>query len=180
MSYTTNERRLLSLLLEDARSTDVEISKKLRISPQAVGKIRRKLEEEGVIQGYTTRLDYKKLGINVFAVALFRIQPEKWTHITEKDLRSRVRGPHIINFYRLTEGDVTHIVLYGFRSLEDLDQYFHILQTERGHISQIRRLYVFSSDSLVKESPKELFAKILDEWGHEKPPRPHRPLDDAD
>ena len=60
----------------------------------------------------------------------------------------RIGGPNIINFYRIPEGDVTHIVVYGFRSLDELDYYFHVLQTERGHISEIRKLYIFSAKSL--------------------------------
>ncbi|MFH1721579.1 MAG: Lrp/AsnC family transcriptional regulator [Candidatus Altiarchaeota archaeon] len=172
---TINERKFLKLLLSDARMTDVDIAKKLRITPQAVGKIRHKLEEEGFIQGYQVRLDYKKLGVNVFAVAMFHIRPETWKTMTEDVIRSRVRGPHIINFYRLTEGDTTHILVYGFRNLDDLDNYFHILQTERGHISELRRLYVFSADSIVKNSPDELLTKIIGEFGQEKPPRPIPP-----
>lgn len=175
MKLTKNDRKLLTILLKDARTTDVDIAKKLGVTPQAVGKIRRKLEDEGIIKGYEAKLDYKKLGINVFAIAKFRIRPESWKTMTEETIRARVSGPHIISFYRLTEGDITHMLLYGFRDLEDLDHYFHVLQTERGHISELRRMYVFSADSIVKESPAELFTKIIGEMGGEKPPRPIPP-----
>jgi len=70
------------------------------------------------------------------------------------------------------EGDVTHIVLYGFRSLEELDNYFHILQTERGHISEIKELFIFSSKSIRKASDKELITKVIEEAGHESMARP--------
>lgn len=175
MEFTNNEKKLLKLILEDGRVSDVEIAKKMRITPQAVGKIRHKLEDLGVIKGYSASVDYQKLGINVFAIAMFRIHPTSWKDVTEEKIRERVSGPHIINFYRLSEGDITHALVYGFRSLDDLDNYFHVLQTERGHISELRRLYVFSSESIVKESPNELLIKILSEMGSERPPRPLPP-----
>ena len=180
MKLTRNEKKVLKFLIQDGRMSDAEIARKLKITPQAVGKIRRSLEEDGVIKGYSTNVDYQKLGINVFAIAMFRIRPESWRTLTEEDIRERVKGPHIINFYRLSEGDVTHILVYGFRDLSDLDNYFHVLQTERGHISELRRLYVFSAKSLVKESPKELLIKVIDELGDEKPARPLSPPPDSE
>ncbi len=175
IKLTRNERKTLKFLIQNGRISDAEIARKLNITAQAVGKIRRKLEDDGIIKSYTTHVDYQKLGINVFAIAMFRIIPESWKTVTERDIRDRVKGPHIINFYRLSEGDVTHLLVYAFKDLSDLDNYFHVLQTERGHISELRRLYVFSSQSVVKESSKELLLKIIDEFGKEKLPRPLPP-----
>lgn len=175
MNLTRNEKQVLKFLIENGRTQDADIARKLDITAQAIGKIRRKLEGEGLIKGYSTIVDYEKLGITVFAIALFRLTAEYWKTMTEEDIRERVRGPHIINFYRLTEGDVTHILVYGFRSLVELDNYFHVLQTERGHISQLRRLYILSAKSLIKDSPKELLLKIIDEIGKEKLARPLPP-----
>jgi len=175
MKLTRNEKRVLKFLIENGRTQDANIAKELRITPQAVGKIRRKLESEGVIKGYSTTVDYEKLGIRVLAIVLFKFRPESRRNLREEDVDERIKGPNIINFYRVPEGDVTHIVTYGFRSLEELDHYFHILQTERGHISEIRKLYILSAKSLRKNSDKELVAKIIDEMDHETPARPLPP-----
>lgn len=172
MELTRNERRVLEFLVENGRATDTELAERLNITSQAVGKIRKNLEAEGIIKGYSTTVDYEKIGIKVFAVALFKFIPEVWKSMKDRDIDERIRGPNIINFYRVPEGDVTHIVTYGFRSLDELDGYFHILQTERGHISEIRKLYVFSAKSLKKDSPKDLYIKVLKDWGREEPPRP--------
>ena len=176
MKLTKNDRRVLSFLIENARTQDADIARSLNITPQAVGKIRRKLEANGIIKGYSTIVDYEEIGIKVLAIALFKFTPEaRKTLLTEEDITERIKGPQIINFYRVPEGDVTHIVTYGFRSLEELDRYFHILQTERGHISEIKRLYILSSKSLRKNSDRELFLKLISEMDHEKPARPLPP-----
>jgi Lrp/AsnC family leucine-responsive transcriptional regulator len=176
MKLTKNERRTLRFLIENGRATDADMARSLNITPQAVGKIRKKLETEGIIKGYTTTVDYEKVGIKVMAIALFKFTPEaRKTILTEEDVNQRIKGPHIINFFRVPEGDVTHLVLYGFRSLEELDHYFHILQTERGHISEIKELYIFSSRSIRKTSDKELLIRVIEESGHESMARPLPP-----
>lgn len=176
MELTRNERQILEFLIKNGRTTDTELSQKLKITPQAVGKIRKKLESRGIIRGYSTIIDHEKLGIKVFAVALFKFIPEVWKTLKDRDVDERISGPNIINFYRVPEGDVTHIVVYGFRSLDELDHYFHVLQTERGHISEIRKLYILSAKSLKKDSPKDLYVKVLKEWGYEQLPRPVKAL----
>lgn len=175
LKLTRNEKTVLKSLIVNGRVSDSEIANKLRISAQAVGKIRRKLEKQGVIKGYTTNVDYEKLGIRVFAVALFKYAHEFLGSLGDDDIKERIQGPHIINFYRVPEGDVTHIVVYGFRTLDELDNYFHILQTERGHISEIRKLFVFSVKSLMKASAQELFLQIIDDLGRDVVARPVKP-----
>jgi Lrp/AsnC family leucine-responsive transcriptional regulator len=179
MKLTRNEKRTLKFLIENGRATDADIARSLNITPQAVGKIRKKLETECIIKGYTTSVDYEKVGIKVMAIALFKFTPEaRKTILTEEDITQRIKGPHIINFFRVPEGDVTHMVVYGFRSLEELDHYFHILQTERGHISEIKELFIFSSKSIRKASDKELLTKVIEEAGHESMARPIPPKGD--
>ncbi len=176
MKLTRNDKYVLRYLIKDGRSQDSDIAKKLKITPQAVGKIRKKLESMGVITGYSTIVDYEKLGVNVIAIVLFKFTPEaRRTLFTEEDINERIKGANIINFYRVPEGDVTHIVTYGFRSLEELDNYFHILQTERGHISEIKKLFILSAKSLRKNSDRELLIKVLGEMGKEKMARPIPP-----
>ena len=175
MKLTRNERRVLKFLIENGRCQDAEIARELKITPQAVGKIRRKLKHGGVIKGYSTVIDYEKMGINVLAIVLFKFRPEARKNLKEDEIGERVKGPHIIDFYRVPEGDVTHVVTYGFRTLEELDNYFHVLQTERGHISEIKKLYILSSKSIRKNSDQELLTKIIDEMGHETLARPLPP-----
>ena len=170
-----NEKNVLKLLIQNGRMRCTEIARKLDLTPQGVGKILKKLESSGIIQGYSTIVDYEKIGIEVFAIALFRFKSGLWTRIEEEDIKERVKGPHLIRVYRVPEGDVTHIVVYGFRSLHELDHYFHILQTEREHISELKKLYVFSSKSIMKDSPNDLLLKVLEELGKEKLARPEPP-----
>ena len=63
------------MLLENSRISDREIASKINISSQAVGKIRRKLEST-IIDSYSLDLDYYKLGIRIFAIAVAKLTRE--------------------------------------------------------------------------------------------------------
>ncbi|MCK4491489.1 MAG: winged helix-turn-helix transcriptional regulator, partial [Candidatus Altiarchaeales archaeon] len=90
MKLIRNEKGVLKFLIENGRVSDKEISRKLDITSQAVGKIRRKLEASGIIKGYSTIVDYEKLGINVMAIALFKFTPESRKTLREEDIDERV------------------------------------------------------------------------------------------
>lgn len=167
-----NEREVLKYLIRDGRAQCTEIAKRLGVSSQAVGKIKDKLEKLGVIKGYHAEIDSKKLGVEVFAIALFRFKSGVWNKLEEEDIRRRMRGAHLVRVYRITEGDYTHMVIYGFRSMREVENYFQILQKERSQISELKKLYVMTTDSVIKDSPDDLLIKIIDELGTDALARP--------
>lgn len=66
------DRSILTLLQENARISNAEIARRVGMASSAIfGRIR-KLEEAGVIQGYTTRIDPDAVGCGL--VAFVRIQ----------------------------------------------------------------------------------------------------------
>ena len=170
-----NERRVLSRVIREGRKPCTYIAKEVGISSQAVGKIIEKLESSGFIKGYTAVVDYEKLGIEVFAVAFFMFKTGVWSNLEEDDIRQRLVGPHLLQVMRVVEGDATHMIVYGFRSMKELDNYFHVLQVERGHISDLRKLYILSASSVLKYSPNDLLMKSIQELGCEVLGRPEPP-----
>ena len=58
--------RILSLLLENSSVTLVDIGRKLNMHPNVVAYRINKLEEMGVIKGYTVVLDLEKLGLTEY------------------------------------------------------------------------------------------------------------------
>ena len=55
------DRRLLRLLQRDGRMTNVEMSRRAHLSQAAISERVRRLERDGFIEGYTVRLDPRKL-----------------------------------------------------------------------------------------------------------------------
>jgi Lrp/AsnC family transcriptional regulator for asnA, asnC and gidA len=61
MSVDSTEERILSVLEEDAQASYAEIADRADVSKPTVRKYIQKLEEEGVIVGYSADIDPKKL-----------------------------------------------------------------------------------------------------------------------
>ena len=63
---------ILNILQEDARTPNAEIARRVGLAPSAVHERIRKLEERGMVQGYTARLDPHALGLGLLAFIFVR------------------------------------------------------------------------------------------------------------
>jgi len=59
-------------------------------------------------------------------------------------------------------------MVYAFRNVDEYDNYFKKLQTEIGEYVEIREAFILSPKGLIKSSPKDIYLKILDEYGKTK------------
>jgi Lrp/AsnC family leucine-responsive transcriptional regulator len=66
------DRQILDILQKDARISNAEVARRVGMAPSAVFERIRKLEERGVITGYTARLDPHALGLGLLAFVLVR------------------------------------------------------------------------------------------------------------
>jgi DNA-binding Lrp family transcriptional regulator len=166
MWLTKNEKKALKLMLENAKISDSAIALKLKISSQAVGKIRRKLENT-VIDSYTLNLNYAKLGIHTFAMSLARLTAEG-LDLGELEIEKKLlENTHIIQVHRLPSGNFTHSILYGFEDVNELDEFFHSPKRKQELHKYIENkdLFTFSQHSLLKNSPAQLFHQAIENLG---------------
>lgn len=70
-------RRILELLLADARTPNAEIARRVGLTTSAVHERVRKLEARGVIRGYAAVLDADALGLKLLAFVGVRIAPHR-------------------------------------------------------------------------------------------------------
>lgn len=75
---TDHDKEVLRKIIEHADIPDSTIAGSMGISPQAVFKIRTKLEALGIIKGYSPIIDFKKIGIHVLALLVIRLKPDVW------------------------------------------------------------------------------------------------------
>ena len=158
LKLTKNEKFVLKELIGDGRISDTSVAKKLKISVQAIRKIRKKFESNGVIKRYSAIIDYEKIGIKAFAIVQLKI--------TEKGLKTKMDlfdSPNIIGSFKLPETNITNIFIAGFTSLEDLDNYFAKIKEKYSGLIEIQKMNVFSNSGLMKNSPVELLKKKVEE-----------------
>jgi len=164
MELTKNEKEIIKLLLDNGRISDVEMAEKLKISCQAVGKIRKKLEESGVIKGYSCNLNFEKMGINIFCVALIKLKGNFWEKLGEdKAIETLKNIPATIFSCMLPSSDISIISLCGFRDIKEMEKYYYLTKTKLYEYCEVVRIYPFSPHNLLKISSNQLFKLILED-----------------
>ena len=84
MSVESTERRILSVLEEDAQASYAEIADRAEVSKPTVRKFIKKLEEEGVIVGYSADIDPKKLAGQSIAMVGIDVASERYVEATRQ------------------------------------------------------------------------------------------------
>nr|WP_312579944.1 Lrp/AsnC family transcriptional regulator [Sedimentibacter sp.] len=114
--------RILRELQTDCRISIRELSKRVNLSPPSVTERVRRLEDNNIIEGYTIRLNKKKLGLNIeciIEVTMRNGQYDKFKSFI-KDYR------HSEWCYRIA-GSACFIVKLSVPSLEDIEQFINAI-----------------------------------------------------
>jgi Lrp/AsnC family transcriptional regulator for asnA, asnC and gidA len=82
MSAESTEDRILSVLEQDAQASYAEIADRAGVSKPTVRKYIDRLEEEGVIVGYSADVDPKKLSTQSIAMVGIEVASERYVEAT--------------------------------------------------------------------------------------------------
>jgi len=141
------DRRILSVLQRDARTSMRKISKEVGVSLGTVSNRVRKLEGAGVIRGYAVLLDPEKIGWDLNVVIGLRIQKGRLIEIQEKI----AKDPRVYGVYDVT-GDFDSMVVARARDRSDLDDLSKNVMSVDGVERSVTHLVL----NTVKESPTTL------------------------
>jgi len=116
------DRNILRILQDDARTSYREIQDKLGISIGTIHNRITKLKKNGVIEGYTLRLNNEKLGYKL--AFLIRINCDgKFTEEILEDLRSI---PEVCSIFHTT-GEQSAALICRFKESEDVHNFIRKL-----------------------------------------------------
>jgi Lrp/AsnC family transcriptional regulator, leucine-responsive regulatory protein len=110
------DRKILDVLVEDARRSASEVGRLVGLSPPAARRRIERLERNGLIRGYTTVLDHRLLGEQIEAFIELRFAPA--TQVDEVDT-AVVDLPGVVESFTLA-GDPDALVRVRVRDLEHL------------------------------------------------------------
>ena len=162
---TEHDKDVLRKIIEYSKIPDSRIAEEIGISPQAVFKIRTKLEELGIIKGYSPIIDFKKIGISVIVVLIIRVKPDVWNRYPDYAVSERIaKIPYIISAYRVADARASHILMIGFKDTDQKEHYISNMQTKSADQIEIRDVYTFSVDQIIVDhNPIGLLNEIIDQ-----------------
>ncbi|MFA5950625.1 MAG: Lrp/AsnC family transcriptional regulator [Hyphomicrobium sp.] len=123
------DRAILKALVDDGRLSQVQLAERIPLSPTAIARRIRALEDAGVIEGYQAKLSREALGLSmtVFVFISLSSQSEERLAAFEKAVAA---APSIVSCH-LMSGDEDYLLTILARDLADY---------ERIHKEQLSRL----------------------------------------
>ncbi|MGQ9720703.1 MAG: Lrp/AsnC family transcriptional regulator [Candidatus Jordarchaeum sp.] len=112
------DKKILKELLANARQSHREIAKKIEVSVGTVVTRTKKMEEEGLIKGYTAILDHERLGYELTVVTEITVSQGRLLEV-DKEIS---KNPHTCAVYDVT-GTVDAIIVAKFRNRNELSNF---------------------------------------------------------
>jgi Lrp/AsnC family transcriptional regulator, leucine-responsive regulatory protein len=140
------DHKIIELLQQNARITNVELAKANSMAPSSMLDRVRRLEERGVIKGYTTLLDPLKIGVGLEAIVMICLGRHQERSIdTFEDSVCAI--PEVRACWHVA-GRYDYALLVAVRDIEHLGE---LIKRELSSIPGIEKQETFLTLSTVKE-----------------------------
>ncbi|PSP84501.1 AsnC family transcriptional regulator [Halobacteriales archaeon QS_6_64_34] len=125
MTYENLDRKLVNALLGDGRASLRSLGEDLDVSVTTVSNHLSDLEDEGIINGYTPKVDYDALGYDVTAIIQLKVEGSSLPEVTE----SLKEHKQMISVYEVT-GDYDIIAVGKFTDTDGMNAQIKELLTD--------------------------------------------------
>jgi len=125
MTYENLDRKLVNALLGDGRASLRSLAEDLDVSVTTVSNHLSDLEEQGIIQGYTPKVDYGKLGYDVTAILQLKVEGDALLEVTEELAQHK----QMVSVYEVT-GDHDIVAVGKFTDTDDMNAEIKSLLTD--------------------------------------------------
>lgn len=148
------DKKILSILNEDSKTNCVEISNKIKLTPNGVNNRIKTLEKQEVIQRYTISLNYKMLGYEWYGIQL---KLNKYDRESEKKLKSYlIHHKSVIVFYQYIGGAWDYDLGLILRNSTELRDFIHEFRKEFPNI-KIHDAFLVLDETSNYKMPKGVF-----------------------
>ena len=122
MELNETDKKILKNLLDDARFSSRQIAKKVGVSVGTVLSRIKKMEDMGIIKGYSAILDHEKLGYELTVVTEITVSKGRLVEM-ENEI---AKNPNVCGVYDVT-GLTDAVIIAKFKSREDLGKFTKLL-----------------------------------------------------
>lgn len=118
MELNETDKKILKNLLDDARFSSRQIAKNVGVSVGTVLSRIKRMEENGLIKGYSVILDHEKLGYELTVVTEITVSKGRLVEM-ENEI---AKMPGVCSVYDVT-GLTDAVIIAKFKSREDLGKF---------------------------------------------------------
>jgi len=138
--------KIVRMLQENSKITNLDLSKKIGLSPAPTLERVKKLEQSGIIQSYHAKVDSSSIGLNVKTFVLVSLAWQK-PNALDNFIRKVKAVPEITECYIIT-GDADFLLKIVCK---DIPTYEKLLFKTLSQIEEIERLKTLMTLSKVKK-----------------------------
>jgi DNA-binding Lrp family transcriptional regulator len=154
-NLSDNEKKFLTALLEDGSKKDSEIADETGMSKSTANRIRRKFEDEDIIEDYIPIVNLEGAGIEIYSLIQFQVQDNP-------SLESIVEDPSVI-FLGETGDYEQEIVIYaGFSDYQSYEKFVEDLRDQEFKVENFSSK-IISSENIHKEDYTHLIQSLIQE-----------------
>jgi len=124
MEIDETDKKIINVLLEDSRLSYRQIAKKIKVSVATVMHRINRLTKEKVIEGFTAKVDYEKLGYDIDVIIEMAISKGKLFEVERKIATHN----NVVAVYDIT-GNFDAEVVAKFKTRRDMDKFLKKIQT---------------------------------------------------
>lgn len=136
------DRKIVRTLQADGRISNVELARRVSLSPPAVHARIRRLEEQGYITGYRGMVRREYLGFDLLCFIQIGLQLSSPEQI-ERVRSALAEMPEVLECHHIT-GDYDYLVKVVVRNRQDLDQFVVSRLAAIGGIDRIKTSLVLT------------------------------------
>ncbi len=120
MALDALDKAILTALAEDGRQSQVDLAERVPLSPTAIARRIRTLEDDGVIEGYHAKISRRALGLEIMVVVqiILRTQSQDILDAFEKAVAA---APSVVSC-QLMSGEEDYMLTVLARDLNDYER----------------------------------------------------------
>ncbi len=165
---TKRERQVLIELMKNCRISDQEIARRLKTSRPTVLKIRKRLENRGIIKKYEAIVDFRKLDLELHAVILYRWKDYSKTDELKEVVNFIKALPEVVLFIKGEGvGSKTDLILSIHKDLKNYEAFIRKLKYEwKDYVEDVEVFLssiegIFKGYDLISPALSEIEKKII-------------------
>ncbi|TFF97035.1 MAG: Lrp/AsnC family transcriptional regulator [Promethearchaeota archaeon] len=146
---------ILKLLSIDSTSSNTSIANKLEKHPTTISNHVEELKKKGIIQGFTIKIDYEKLGFDIISLIEITVSKGKMLDV-EQEI---AQNPNVFAVYDVT-GQYDALILARFKNRKELSK----LVKDINSLSNVKRTNTHLILNIIKDGAdfSELISSTLE------------------